>query len=72
MREYMVMIHPWNTRNCYVKERKFFLEQGGGKEKWGKSWKVVKVKKHARGEDEIEAARKLGLSTYPKGTYHGL
>jgi hypothetical protein len=62
MNEFMVLIHPWNPKTCYVKEREFFLDQGGGKDKWGKAWRLV----HAR---DIEDARTRGLKKHPKGTY---
>lgn len=50
MNKYMVLIEPWGV---YVKERAFFIEQGGGREEWGKAWRPVEAR-------DIEAARNKG------------
>ncbi len=50
MNDYMVLIEPWGV---YVKERSFFIQQGGLRDPWGKSWRRVRA-------SSIEAARNKG------------
>jgi hypothetical protein len=50
MKNYMVLIQPWGV---YVKERSFFVEQGGLRDLWGRAWRPVKA-------SSIEAARNKG------------
>jgi hypothetical protein len=50
-RDYMV--HVNSGRATFVKERQFFLDQGGGTQPWGKAWKKVRAR-------SIEEARELG------------
>ena len=50
MNDYMVLIQPWGV---YVKERTFFIEQGGLREAWGKHWRRVRA-------SSLEAARNKG------------
>lgn len=50
MNDYMVLIQPWGV---YVKERSFFIQQGGLRDPWGKHWRRVKA-------SSIEAARNKG------------
>ena len=52
MKEFYILVRPWAT---YVKERDFFVSQGGLTKQWGKDWAPVRAK-------SIEAARKLGGS----------
>lgn len=40
MKKYYVLIEPWAT---YVKEKEFFVSQGGLTRDWGKRWKLVKA-----------------------------
>ncbi len=54
MKDYMVLIEPWGV---YVKERSFFVEQGGLRDSWGKSWRRVRA-------SSIEAARNKGKKMY--------
>lgn len=50
MNDYMVLIEPWGV---YVKERSFFVQQGGLRDSWGKAWRRVRA-------SSIEAARNKG------------
>jgi hypothetical protein len=50
MTKFMVLIQPWAI---YVKERSFFVAQGGSRERWGKHWRPVQAR-------SIEAARSKG------------
>lgn len=50
MNDYMVLIQPWAV---YVKERSFFVQQGGTRETWGGAWRPVRA-------SSIEAARNKG------------
>lgn len=50
MDNYMVLIQPWGV---YVKEKSFFIEQGGARDEWGKAWRPVQA-------TSIEAARNKG------------
>ncbi len=54
MNDYMVLIQPFGV---YVKERSFFLEQGGRRDNWGKNWRRVRAR-------SIEAARNKGKKMY--------
>ena len=48
--KFMVLIQPWAV---YVKERGFFVDQGGARDAWGKAWRPVTA-------SSIEAARNKG------------
>jgi hypothetical protein len=50
MNDYMVLIQPWGV---YVKERSFFIQQGGLRDPWGKNWRRVRA-------SSLEAARNKG------------
>lgn len=50
MNSYMVLIQPWAV---YVKEKSFFIQQGGQRDEWGKAWRPVSA-------SSIEAAREKG------------
>ena len=50
MNKYYISIHSWAT---YVKEADFFISQGGLKEPWGKTWKLIYA-------NSIEDARNKG------------
>lgn len=54
MRDFMVLIQPWAV---YVKERGFFIQQGGNRDAWGKAWRRVKAR-------DIESARRKGLKMH--------
>jgi len=54
MNDYMVLIQPFGV---YVKERSFFLEQGGRSDNWGRNWRRVRA-------SSIEAARNKGKKMY--------
>ncbi len=75
MREYMVLIRPFlgshspfsgiRTKpdaTVYVKERAYFVEQGGDTADWGKAWEEVEVMPGDNIADEIEAAREIGMA----------
>ena len=50
VKDYMVLIQPFGV---YVKERSFFIQQGGLRQPWGKAWRRVRA-------SSIEAARNKG------------
>ena len=54
MNSYMVLIQPFGV---YVKERSFFIQQGGLCDPWGKNWRRVEA-------SSIEAARNKGKKMY--------
>lgn len=55
--KYMVM--AVRASGCvFVKEKDFFISQGGDKQAWGKSWVEVEA-------NSIEHARELGCSMFP-------
>jgi len=54
MNAYMVLIQPWAV---YVKDRAFFVQQGGLREPWGKAWRRVRA-------SSVEAARSKGKKMY--------
>lgn len=57
METYYVLIEPYAV---YVKEGKFFKDQGGLKEEWGKNWKPIIA-------EGIEHARLIGETMRDKG-----
>jgi hypothetical protein len=44
--------------SVFVKEKDFFISQGGDKQAWGKDWKEVEA-------ESIEKARELGCKMFP-------
>ena len=54
MSDFMVLIQPWGV---YVKERGFFIEQGGDRHPWGQHWRRVKAR-------DIESARRKGMKMH--------
>lgn len=54
MNDYMVLIQPWGV---YVKERSFFIQQGGLSSACGRNWRRVRA-------SSIEAARNKGKKMY--------
>ena len=52
MGQYMVLPIA-STGRSFVKERSFFVSQGGDREAWGKNWRLVEA-------GSIEEARAMG------------
>lgn len=55
--KYMVMCNR-ASGSVFVKEKDFFISQGGDTQEWGKTWKEVEA-------DSIEHARELGCKIFP-------
>lgn len=51
MSKFMVLIRTYSVA---VKQRRFFVDQGGDREPWGKDWQEVEA-------HDLEAARRKGL-----------
>ena len=48
----LFMVHVGPTGSVFVKEREFFISQGGDRELWGRSWRPLEA-------GSIEDARRL-------------
>lgn len=55
--KYMVIANK-ASGSVFVKEKDFFISQGGDKQDWGKDWKEVEA-------ESIEDARKKGCDMFP-------
>jgi NTP pyrophosphatase (non-canonical NTP hydrolase) len=57
------MVHVGQTGAVFVKEREFFVSQGGDREPWGRSWREVEA-------ESIEDARRKGCEMLPGAKPH--
>lgn len=57
LQKYMVMANE-ASGSVFVKEKDFFISQGGDKESWGKDWIEVSA-------ESIEDARRIGCNLFP-------
>jgi hypothetical protein len=62
MAEYMVLCNQ-HSGSVFVKEREFFISQGGDKEDWGRNWILIEA-------DSIEGAREKGCNLPGARPYH--
>ncbi len=57
MGKYMVMANR-ASGSVFVKEKEFFISQGGDKQAWGRAWEEIEA-------NSIEHARELGCKLFP-------